>query len=58
MGNMQPLKSVYMAYQGPFQLQWVVNREALHGKGVSPVGPQPGCIPSFQQKWVHGLQQN
>lgn len=58
MGNKQPLKSVYVAHQGPFPLRCAVNREALHRRGVGPIDPQPGCIPSLQQNWVRGLQQN
>lgn len=39
-------------------MQCVVNSEGLNGRGIGPVGPQAGCFPSLQQKWVHGLQQN
>lgn len=52
MGNVQPLRSVYVARQGLLQLQSVVSREALHGRGIGSVGPQSGCIPSFQQTWA------
>jgi len=58
LGKMLPPRSVCGAHQRLVQLQCVVSREALCGRGIDPVGPQPGCVPSLQWNWVRGLQQN